>query len=292
MSEKRIKAKKENYVRQDLGVLGLMGCLFAGTLIVANTPSNDKLEYILMLLITFCCMLFAAYRFTITAIVFAGLQITIYTAYKLFYYYRYGETVNFLDFVWILYPLLAIGAIVLFVERNVQLEIENELLRRQAQKLVLIDPLTGLYNLKGLYLDLKSQISLAGRKKIDISLMIITIRYEEELRKVLGKSNFNVLKQKIAAIVQDTIRIEDRLYSIDEKGSLAIILSCDTEGAEIVKRRIKEHLISSDGINNIITNKAIRVDLQFGYLQYDAAKFGADVIGFKQRTESELQYDV
>ncbi len=292
MKNKITSSKRAGYILQDLGVLVLFAVLFAGLLIVINVPAQLKLEFIILLLITFCCMLIAAFRMTIASVVLAGLQITIYTAYKLFFYYKDGVPVITLHYVWILYPLLAVGGVVFFINNNVKLEMENEMLKDQIYRLVLVDPLTGLYNLKGLYVDLQGQIALAERKGLELTLMIITLRYEEELRRVLGKTKLDIIKQRIATSVQDTIRMEDRMYAIDEKGSLAIILSCDTEGAELVKKRIKENFNSPDAMPEIVKNKIVKIDLQFGYLQYDAAIFGKDVIGFKQRVESELQYDV
>lgn len=292
MKLKSQNAKRITFYRQDLGILALFAVLFAGALIVIDTPTEMRLEFIVMLLVTFFCMLFAAFRMTMASVVLTGVQITIYTTYKVFFYYSSGETIQLLHFVWIFYPLLSIAAVNFFINGNARLEAENIMLKDQVSKLVLIDPLTGLYNLKGLYLDLQGQIGLAARKGIDITLMIVALRYEAELKKVLGTENLDIVKQRLAAIVQDIIRIEDRVYAIDDKGTLAIILSCDAEGAEMVKRRVKEKLTSFEAMPEIVKNKVIRIDLQFGYLQYDKETFGRDLIRYKQCTESELQYDV
>ncbi|MDF2942021.1 MAG: diguanylate cyclase [Herbinix sp.] len=292
LKNKKDSHNKSGYVQQDIGLLLLLVGLFTGIMIVVNSPVSMKLEFTIMLLITFVGMLFAAYRIEVTAVICVGVQIMIYTAYKLFLYYNNGILMKPLQYVWIFYPMLAVGAMILFINRTSKLEIENEMLKSQVNKLVLIDPLTGLYNLKSLYLDLQGQIALAARREMDTTLMIISLRYEAELLKVIGKSSLDILKQRIATIVQDILRIEDRVYAIDDRGSLAIILYCNGEGAEVVKRRIKNNLLASDAMPEIIKDKVIKIDLQFGYLQYSPEIFGKDVIGYKQRVENELQYDV
>ncbi|MHB8128397.1 MAG: GGDEF domain-containing protein [Mobilitalea sp.] len=292
MQNKTYNYNKSSFLQQDLGMFVLLVTIFVGIMMALISPTEMRLEFIIMLLLSNVCMLLAAYRMVVTAVICAGLQVIIYTVYKLFFYYVNGVLLIPLHFIWIVYPLLVVGAMSLFVNRTSKLEIENEILKDQISQLVLIDPLTGLYNLKSLYLDLQGQIALAARKDTDITLMIISLRYEAELSKVIGKTNMDTLKQKIALKVQDILRVEDRIYSIDEKGSLAIILSCKEEEGLIVKQRLQARLTVEDAMPEIIKSKIIKIDFQFGYLQYSPEVYGKDIIGYKQKVESELQYDV
>jgi len=292
LEQKASNKNRKGYLSQDIAMLFLLINLFFGTIVLSIIPSEHELENMIMLLITFGGVLLAAYHLVVISVVCVGLQIVIYTTYKLFFYYSQGVPIENINFIWLLYPLLAVGSMILYIKRNIKMEMEIELLREQVEDLVLIDQLTGLYNLKSLYLDLQSEIALAIRKKTDITLMIISLRYEAELKKILNKKNYNILKQKIAMLIQDTLRIEDKVYAIDHNGTLAIILFCDEEGAEIVKRRLKSTLTAKDAIPDIIDNRTIKLDFQFGYLIYDEDKFKRDVIGYKQKVESELQYDV
>ncbi len=284
--------KSTGYVMEDLGMLLLLICLFSGTILLSLAEREKKLEYTFMLLVTFTAVMLAAYRLIISGIVCAGLQVVVYTAYKIFSNYTMGTAIEPTDYIWLLYPLITVGAMILFIQRSIKIETEIGILRDQVEDLVLIDPLTGLYNLKSLYLDLQSSIALASRKKTEITLMIIKLKYEPELKKILGRNNYNMLKQKIAALVQETLRVEDKVYAIDDKGTLAMILLCDGKGAEIVKNRMKFNLSSKDAASEIIENKTIKLDFQFAYLEYEEAKYEKDVIGYKQKVESELQYDV
>jgi len=292
LGQKASNKNRTGYVLQDIGMLLVLASLFFGTIVLLNAPSQLKLENLIMLLITFAGVLLAAYRLVISGVVIVGLQIIIYTVYKLFFNYTQGVQIETISFIWLVYPLIAVGSMIIFIKRSMIMETEIEILREQVEELVLIDPLTGLYNLKSLYLDLNAEIALSIRRKTDITLMIVDLRYEAELRKILGKKNYNMLKQKIAMLLQDTLRIEDKIYAIDHKGTLAMILSCDREGAEIVKRRLKYILTAKDAIPDIIDNRTIKLDFQFGYLYYDDEIFKRNVIHYKQKVESELQYDV
>ena len=89
-----------------------------------------------------------------------------------------------------------------------QTEAENIMLKDQVSKLVLIDPINRAYNLKGLLSGSTGTIGLAARKGIDITLMIVALDIEAELKKVLGTENLDIVKQRLAAIVQDIIRMK------------------------------------------------------------------------------------
>ncbi|MGB8450888.1 MAG: hypothetical protein WCD89_01010 [Anaerocolumna sp.] len=292
MENKITDKKTTGYILEDLGMLLLLICLFSGTIILSLSPAGQKMEYTLMLLVTFTAVMLAAYRLVISSIVCAGLQVVVYTAYKIFFNYTLEVPIEVINYVWLFYPFITVGAMVLFIQRSIKIESEIGILREQVEDLVLIDSLTGLYNLKSLYLDLGSSIALATRKKTDITLMIVKLRYEPELKKILGRNNYMTLKQKLAVLVQETLRVEDKVYAIDDKGTLAMILLCDSAGAEIVKNRLKYNLNSKEAASEIIEHKTIKLDFQFAYLQYQTELYGKDVMGYKQKVESELQYDV
>ena len=87
MSKKVSNNKKTGYLQHDLGILALLGSIFFGAVFVANSPSELLLENIVMLLISFSAVMFAAYRFIIPSVVTAGMQIIVYTVHQLFLYY-------------------------------------------------------------------------------------------------------------------------------------------------------------------------------------------------------------
>ena len=171
-----------------------------------------------------------------------------------------------------------------------RVEIENAMLKQQVEELVMIDPLTGLYNLNSFYHDILVQIQYTKRNNIPMTLMILKLRYEQELKKVLSKKNYELLLQRLARLVEDAIRIEDKIYSLNQNGELGLILTCDEEGAIIVRNRLRNSLDKKEAFDGI-TDRSIRVSTQIAFIQY-SLDMKDDIMGLKERVEGELQYDV
>lgn len=72
---------------------------------------------------------------------------------------------------------------------------ENKLLRRQVDEQVLVDDVTELYNLRAMYRDAQMMTGYCVRNHLPISLMIIQMRYESELRGMLSHSRYIQLAQ-------------------------------------------------------------------------------------------------
>lgn len=69
--------------------------------------------------------------------------------------------------------------------------------------------------------------------------MVIELCYAHELQGILTAVQFDMLKKKLAEYIEDRIRLENRIYAIDSKGSVGVICTCDRPGAEVIKGRIK-----------------------------------------------------
>ena len=286
-----IKKRTTGYLMQDVGLVLLLGCILAGAIVVGTVQESLYFESVIMLVAIFAAILLAGFKLTSLAVVVAGAEILIYTAYRLFLYFTYYEEIPLLSYVWIALPMLSAGSMFLFSAGSKQTELENDVLKEQVEELVMINSMTGLYNLRSLYTDISRQIAYAERNKLPLSLMIVQLRYEPELKSVLSRNNYEEMIQRLSIVVVDSVRAEDRCYSIDNKGGLAILLTCDNAGSEFVKNRIRQRVAEKKAFTGI-ANETIKVEVKIASVQYDKEKFGEDVILFKQKTESELQYDV
>jgi len=279
------------YLQQDIGLVILLICLFAGAMIVSNSDKNMMFEAVVMLLGTFFVILFSGFKLFSLSLVLAGIEVTFYTAYRLYLFLSYDIEIPFNSYIWIFIPLISAAAMYLFVSGTHRLELENDVLRRQVEDLVVLNPLTKLYNLRSLYNDLNVLVSYAERNQMSLSLMIIVLKYETELKSILTRQNYEHVIQKLAELVVDTVRVEDKTYSIDNKGSLAVILTCDKEGSEIAMRRIRNRISQKEAFSGI-ADAAIKIEVKMASLEYDKKIFENNMILFKQRVENELQYDV
>lgn len=285
------KHKSYGYLFQDLGLVLLLACLFTGALTVSYTPKPLLFEAVLMLLFIFLAILLTGFKLFGLSIVLSGLEVLIYTAYRLYLFLAYETEIPLISFVWIFLPILSVAAMYLFVSGNRKLELENDILREQVEELVMVNPLTKLYNLRSLYHDLYIQASYAERNKLPLSLMVIVLKYESELKSILSRQNYERVIQRLAQIVSDTVRVEDKTYSTDHKGSLAIIMTCDKEGSEIAMGRLRSRISERDAFSDI-ADHAIKIEVKMASMEYSKEEFGDDMMQFKQRVENELQYDV
>lgn len=286
-----IKKRKTGYLLQDIGLVLFLLCVGAMALTVGYAGKGLLLEFVIMLMATFFAILLAGFKLNSLAIVAASFSVLGYSAYKLYISFAYSTEIDLLCYIWVIFPILSVGTMLMFIYGNSQTELENDILKNQVEELVMINSLTGLYNLRSLYNDLQKQIAYAKRNDMAISLMIVKLRYNDELRGILSRSHYEELIQKMAELVVDAVRVEDRTYSLDNHGTIGIILTCDVSGSEFAKKRIKTKLEAPDAFEGI-TDDAIQVKVKIAYLEYDTEIYSNDLITFKQKVESELQYDV
>lgn len=286
-----IKKRATGYLLQDIGLLVLLISIGAVALTVGMADNSLKNEFAVMMMGTFLAILFAGFKLTSLAIVAAAFEILMYTAYKLYYSFAYSQSIAPICYLWLVLPLISVTSMLIFIYGNRQTELENDVLKEQVEELVMINSMTGLYNLRSMYNDLQKQIAYAERNEMTISLMIVKLRYQQELKNVLSRKNYENLIQKLALIITDTVRIEDRTYSLDNDGSVGVILTCDRENSEFVKKRIRSGIEKKEAFENI-TERAIRVEVRIACMEYKKEVYGSDMIQFKQKVENELQYDV
>lgn len=275
---------------QDIGLLVFLLSMFCGGIVIFTGGSGLLLENGIMLFLAAVAIVLVTFSKDTAAFVAVCSQLIGYTAYKLFNLYANGTVIMAASYSWLVLPLLAVGSMKLFCLGRYRLETENTILKKQVEELVMVDPLTGLYNLRSFYYDIGRQVSYAKRNKLPLTLMILQLRYGQELQRVLSKANYDMVKQRLVQIVSDAIRLEDRLYSIDKEGGLALVLTCDNEGAKLVRNRIRA-MVGEKSAFDKITNTSIKVELQIAFLQY-SEDMGNDMISYKKNVEKELQYDV
>jgi len=285
-----MKSQKRSVLYQDIQiVVFLFSVLICAVTIAASTP-QELPEHIILFAAMSASFVFAIYQLKYAATVMSGLLVLIFTVYKVYQLHEGLAVLTWKCFIWVTVPFAAIGTLIMFLRSSYEMEAITKLLQNQIADMALINSVTGLYNMKAMYIDLERQMAYASRKNEKICLAILELRYATELKSILSVSQFQKVIQKFAHSVEDTIRLEDRCYSLDEDGSIGIILFCDESGASIVKRRIKANAANTENFYGI-TERALKIDVRMAYLEYDKEVMH-NAIEFKQKTENELQYDV
>lgn len=286
----KVRQSKYSILLQDIEILLFMFSVLMSAITIATSTEEDFIENIVMFLVACAIVIFAVYKFKYTATVLAGMQVLVFTVYKLYKANAHLMEISWRAYLWVIIPFLMTGSLLFFLQNNYKIEQLTELVMNQMSEMALINTVTGLYNLKAMYIDLERQMSYSERRGDKICLAMIELRYGPEMKSILSTKNYQAMIQRFSHIVEDSLRLEDRCYSIDEDGSIGVILSCDKAGAMIVKKRMKANVLKAEAFEGI-TNRALKVDIRMAFLEYDKEVI-KNAIEFKQKTESELQYDV
>lgn len=287
---KKIRKTNLKMLKQDIGLMIFLAGILGTSALLSRSTETDYMENLVMFLILCGEVILAAYKFRYIAIVLGGIQTCFFSIYKIYQGVLEGQHISGFSFAWLVLPMICILAMIWFTNVTYETEAMTEMLEKQIEEQILTDRVTGLYNLKSMYMDLERQMAFCKRNNLPLSLMIVELRYEQELRSILSVSQFEDLLRSYAEFLEDSIRLEDRIYAIDEKGGIGIICTCNKAGAEIMKKRITANLSDPEKFRDIL-GRGIRVEIKTGIFEYDKEVI-ANSIDLKKRAENELQYDV
>lgn len=290
--EKSFKLKKGDGRGISLLGLGLMLLSFILAAVITGYAGSDHLgENIVMTVSLAVAAVITVAGYVMIGVIVAAVATVIFVGLKVYSIMAMSSQFPPITFMWLILPAMCVVGVILYVKRYNPLMLENALLKKQIAELVMIDPVTGLYNLRSMFMDIQTQISYAERNNSPISLMILRLRYPAEMKKVLKSSQYEKVVKQLSLLIVDTVRLEDRVYSIDENGGFGIILTCDKEGTKIVEKRLRDKLDDPKWFEGI-SDKQIRTEVRIGYLQYDKTKYNRNANNFKDDVEEEVNYDV
>ncbi len=278
-------------VIRDLAMALIMLWAFAQALIMTFADADSRVAYLVMILAMDAVTLLAISGRVSVGTVLSGTLTCLWLAVKLYNYYAVGELIHPLDYAFIVLPLLGALAAGVFNKGVQSMDTENTLLHRQVEELVLVDEVTGLYNQRALYRDLRIMVHYCDRNHLPISLMLVQMRYGTELEGILSRRQYLELRQRLAELAQNNIRVEDRAYCIDEQGTIALLLTTSEQDSGIVRGRLQDALKKTKSFQGIL-DEGVQLDMRFACKQYEEERYGNDMVAFKRAVESELVYDV
>lgn len=261
-------------VARDAAIILLLIWAFMQALLMIWAPADTQTTYLLLLFLMDIAVLCGFMDRVNTGTALAATITCGWVAYKLYSFYAVGETVYLTDYFVTVLPLLGSGAAALFSRSMRHVNAENKLLRRQVDEQVLVDDVTELYNLRAMYRDAQMMTGYCVRNHLPISLMIIQMRYESELRGMLSHSRYIQLRKRLAELVMDSVRVEDKVYCIDEHGTMAILLTSNEANSAYVRSRIIAAVTKEDAFDGIL-ERGTHMDLRFACKEYDE-HFGKD----------------
>ena len=290
-AEAILRRKRRDTLAQSAGLAVFLFGMIAAALTIGLSDGERRPVYLVMLFVSCAGIWLAAYRFRYIAVIVGGLQMLVYTVYQLYGAFANGRSIVPMDYAWLALPVLLIAAMILFMTNMYKVEKLTDILEDRIQSMEVIEPVTGLNNLRSMYVDLERQMAYARRNNLELTLILLELRYYQELRSILSAEQFADLKRRMARLAEAALRLEDRVYAIDGRGSLGIVCTgCGRDGAMIVRDRVVSALRQRESFEDIL-DRALRVDMRAGFYLYDSGEI-KNAIEFKQRAENELQYDV
>ena len=275
---------------QDLGILLFMISVAAAALITALGGRDMLYQNVAMMLAVLLSSVLLVMRAKVAGAVTAGLTILVFAAYKLYMRFSYAAAIEWTAFLWPFIVLGALGGMTLFISLFSVIEGVNGVLNKRLDELTVMDPLTGLEKMRSMVMSLKRYMALSRRNGTEMGLMMVRLRYADEIKKVLTRAQFGDLRHNIAITVQNALRLEDRVFSIDENGSLGIIYFSKEAGVTVVKSRVLSAVANKNMLPDL-NEQALTVELSAVYKQYDTS-YGDDVMRYISDLEKEFAYEV
>ncbi len=289
--KKSLIKKGDSRLLSYVGIGLLMLSFILAVFVTACTGTEYLTENLIMTVALAIAVVITVAGYLMMAVIVAAVATVVFAGLKIYSIMVLAKQFPPVSFMWMVLPAMCVVGIALYVKRYSPLTLENALLKKQIAELVMIDPVTGLYNLRSLFMDIQTQISYAERNNSPISLMILRLRYPAEMKKVLKSSQYDKVVKQLSMLIVDTVRLEDRVYSIDDNGGFGVILTCDKEGTKLVEKRLRAKLDDPKWFEGI-SDKQIRTEVRIGYLQYDKAKYNRNANEFKDDVEEEVNYDM
>lgn len=268
-----------------------LGFLFA-VLVTHYSGEECYTENLFMTIATILAAAIAMAGNFLIPVIFAAVGTVSFAGFKIYSLIGEGSDFKYISFLWIVIPALCTFGMYLYSKGYRLLNLDNAILKQQIEELVMVDRITGLYNLRSMFMDMQTQISYAERNNTPVSLMIIRLRYPAEMRKVLKREQYEKVLNQMASIIKDSVRLEDRVYSIDNMGGFGLILTCDVEGTKLVEERIREKMADPMYFSKISDKHKIRAEIKIGFLEYSKEKYNRDANSFKNDVEEEVEFDI
>lgn len=145
-----------------------------------------------------------------------------------------------------------------FIAEQVSLSLENAMSFDGAQKMIFIDDLTGLFNMRYLDISLDNEIKRAKRYKTSLSLLFMDLDYFKEINDSYGHLVGSRLLRETAKVLNKCIREVDIGIRYGGDEFIVILTETGREGAmkvaERLRKRIEEHkFLAREGINTNLT---------------------------------------
>lgn len=281
--------KQQSSVTTDLAAVAQLLSLFLCVALTAFSPDR-LLQNLIAVTVIFAVMLFAYFSTPTATLVVDLVLIFLYMSFLIYDMLSSDRTHGALSYLWaILLPAVTFSTSVMHSEKNA-LERSYRTLRVQAEHLAAIDAETGLKTLPAYAADARMLQGLARRHDLQVLLLVWGLRYEGQLRRMLGREELRQVVRNVSEVMRECLRTEDALYLLEREpilwGALALIRPGGETG---LKQRLRQRAESID-LTPLLGRRAPKVELRFG--SYAAEQGGSPPEQMRAGAVAQMQYDV
>lgn len=268
-------------------LLFILACIIT-TMFISNNPNIIN---IIFLNVTFLIAIITYFSKIVTGLILNLLFIFGYGSYTLYQVATSGDTIGAANYFWLVATPIITLLVWLFTQSNRLLQEENDRLRSQNSTLATIDERTKLKNTLSFQQDIRTFMALSVRYKIPITLLVINVRYWDEIKSIISTEQFSNVLLEVSDISQSLVRSNDSLYLLNsETPTWGIVLFTDLEGARIVAKRLKDKI---NELNQFEFKEKYNasIQLRIGSAQFDE-KEPVSPLEFIAQAKRTMEYDV
>jgi len=155
--------------------------------------------------------------------------------------------------------------------------------------LITIDELTGFLNQQAFFKKLEEEMARARRFKTELSLIVVVIANNSEMRAIYGKKGFEDILKSLSSTIDSTIRNIDSKGLIDIETFAMILPGTPLEGAGVVQDKLNRSLerltVDFDG-----KKKVIKLRVRIGKANFNDDT--EDSLVFYDRAMENSKYDM
>ena len=183
---------------------------------------------------------------------------------------------GFKEFI-VFFPVFIAMGFVLFSAKQIK-DLESEIKKRRKteemliesekrfRKLSITDELTGLFNVRYFFNQLKAEIERADRYRTPLCLIFVDIDNFKNYNDKYGHLEGDQVLRKIAQAIQSCMRGPDSAYRYGGDEFVGILPETREQGATIVAERIKKIVNTHEFLPN--PDKAVYMTVSVGFAEY------------------------
>jgi len=286
---------EENYNRPLSNKIDLMDTFivilfFLLTIVFSYGEFNKNLVNVFMIFSVMAGAVIGYYVNITVAILYAIVFDFLYASINIYLNIVKDNPIGFEIYFWMVaVPIFAIayalkGKFIKDIQR------ENSNIKRENAELVMIDRETQLRSSQTFFTELQSYMNISRRYGIEVYLMLIKLKYQKEIVKVIGETKYKKVINHISQIIDSSLREEDRKYILRNMNMFGIIFLSNKDGGKYVEKRLKEAIESKEFKEDYVINK-IKLEITVGMALYDKDTID-NPYDFFRMAEKDMEYDV